>query len=80
MIIYFIIPTTIELYLPKDVKKIILRKVVNGWGGGRITEDFLNINLLEYLERLREYVDSIKISRMWRTPEGQIYSQEGLLL
>ncbi|MEM5874322.1 MAG: hypothetical protein QW641_00100 [Candidatus Aenigmatarchaeota archaeon] len=80
MIIYFIIPTTIEPYLPKDVKKIILRKVVNGWGDGRITEDFLNINLLEDLERLREYVDSIKISRMWRTPEGQIYSQERLLL
>jgi len=55
----------ITLYLPKELKKIVVRKVISEYADGRKEEKYVNEDILEDLNKLKKYFSRVDIERVW---------------
>jgi adenosyl cobinamide kinase/adenosyl cobinamide phosphate guanylyltransferase len=59
----------VTLYLPKELRKIVVRKVVNEYANGSKEEKYVNEDILKDLNALKKYFSRVDIEHIWITEE-----------
>jgi hypothetical protein len=62
-----VLPKPVTLYLPRELRKIVVRKVVTEYSDGRKEEKYVNEDILKDLNMLKKYFSGISIERTWVT-------------
>jgi hypothetical protein len=64
-----VLPKPITLYLPKELRKIVVRKVISEYADGRKEEKYVNEDVLKDLNVLKKYFSRVDIEREWVAEE-----------
>jgi hypothetical protein len=59
----------ITLYLPEEIRKIVVRKVISEYADGRNEEKYVNEDILKNLSTLKKYFSIVDIEQVWITEE-----------
>jgi hypothetical protein len=62
-----VLPKPVTLYLPRELRKIVVRKDVTEYSDGRKEEKYVNEDILKDLNMLKKYFSGISIERTWVT-------------
>jgi hypothetical protein len=64
-----VLPEPVTLYLPKELRKIVVRKVVTEYSDGRREEKRVDEDILKDLSVLKKYFSGVSIERIFVTEE-----------